>query len=67
MFLKLRLSAPDCFLARLEVVGMLSRTTVRRSADFSTRQTSQQLRGISARVVYNGAAGLHKTRLEKKR
>jgi hypothetical protein len=27
----------------------------------------QQLRGISARLVYNGGAGLQKERLEKKR
>jgi len=38
----------------------------RRFADFSTRQRAQQLRGFSARVVYNGRAGYKKTRLERK-
>lgn len=60
-------AAADFGLDRFGVRGICVKNNPGRFADFSTRQRPQQLRGFSARVVYNGRAGLQKKRLEKKR
>jgi hypothetical protein len=55
-FLRLELLLPESLLDRFEVAGMFVEGISRRFADFSTRHSAQQLRGFSARVVYNDDA-----------
>jgi hypothetical protein len=65
VFLRLRFPAADFPLERFEAGGICFRTIPWWFADFSTRQRSRQLRGISARVVYNGGAPLQKSGLKR--
>jgi hypothetical protein len=58
--LRLELPVRDFFLDRLEAAVMFVEDIRRGLLDFSTRQRAQQLRGFSARVVYNGDAGYKK-------
>ena len=63
--LRLKLPVPRFLLERFEMAGMLVEILVVGLRTLARAKRSQQLRGFSARVVYNGRAGLQKKRLKE--
>jgi hypothetical protein len=58
--LRLELPVREFFVDRFEMAAMFVEDLRCGGPDFSTRERAQQLRGFSARVVYNGVAGYKK-------